>query len=139
MADNRQAALRSKVSKERVGIELSKMMAPSKDPLRAISLIDELSLHSSIFVKPSSLEKDPSRGSALQAAQVLKLVSDVFASQQQSWTADLAVTDYHWFAAALVPFRGLIHEGKKPVPAASAVMADALKVGPLEHCAVIRC
>lgn len=117
-----QAALRSKVSKERVGIELSKMMSPSKDPIRAISLIDELSLHASIFVSP--LDVDPPRHDALRAAQVLAAVSQRVAA----WGEPFRASDFHWFAAALVPFRGTTHQGKKPVPAVSAVMAESLKV-----------
>lgn len=98
------------------------MMSPSKDPLRAISLIDELSLHSSIFLSP--LDVDPPRHDALRAAQVLAAVSQ----RIEPWGEPFRLTDFHWFAAALVPFRGMTHQGKKPVPAVSAVMAESLKV-----------
>ncbi|THG99435.1 hypothetical protein EW026_g2916 [Hermanssonia centrifuga] len=46
-----QLALRTKISRERVGEELDKMMK-GRDPLRAIQLIDELSLYTSIFHVP---------------------------------------------------------------------------------------
>ncbi|KAG7121433.1 Nucleotidyltransferase lcsQ like protein [Verticillium longisporum] len=53
MADpNVLAALRIKISRERVGVELEKMMK-GNDPHRALQLIDELGLHHAIYTDPA--------------------------------------------------------------------------------------
>lgn len=110
-----QAALRTKVSKERIGIEITKML--QKRPFHALTVIDSMSLHSSIFTCEGV---DPQRDDALHAATILNRILPSFSVPE----CDLIL----WFGAALVPFRGLVCKGKKDLPAVSVVLAQGLKV-----------
>jgi len=84
-------------------------------PLRAISLIDSLGLHDSIFTS----EFNPSRQDALRCAEILDHLSNSFHTQDEIL----------WMGAALSPFRGLVcKQKKKEVPAISVVLSDSLKV-----------
>ena len=84
-------------------------------PLRAISLIDSLGLHDSIFTS----EFDPPRQDSIKCAEILSHLSDSFDTKDELL----------WLAAALSPFRGLTCQvKKKEVPAVSVVLSDGLKV-----------
>jgi hypothetical protein len=84
-------------------------------PLRAISLIDSLGLHDSIFTS----EFNPPRQDALRCAEILSHLSDSFETRDEIL----------WMGAALSPFRGLVcKQKKKEVPAISVVLSDSLKV-----------
>jgi hypothetical protein len=84
-------------------------------PLRAISLIDSLGLHDSIFTS----EFNPSRQDSLRCAEILSHLSDSFETRDEIL----------WMGAALSPFRGLVcKQKKKEVPAISVVLSDSLKV-----------
>ena len=107
----RQADLRAKVSKERIGIEVSKMM--KHHPFRAIQLIHDHDLYSSIF--QSSL--NPPNERALRAAQILDKIGP-----------HLLVDELLWLAAATAPFDGLTIKTKREQPAVLVVLAEALKV-----------
>jgi tRNA nucleotidyltransferase (CCA-adding enzyme) len=86
-------------------------------PLRAISLIDSLALHDSIFTS----EFNPSRQDSLQCAQILDHLSESFQTRDEIL----------WLGAALSPFRDLIcKQKKKEVPAISVVLSDGLKASP---------
>jgi tRNA nucleotidyltransferase (CCA-adding enzyme) len=101
------------VSRERVGIEVYKMM--QHRPLRAITLIDELGLHSSIF--PS--EGDIPRHESLQTADILDHIRQRFGGADEIL----------WLAATVSPFRGRTTQvKKKEVPTVSVVLSDGLKV-----------
>ncbi|BEI82615.1 hypothetical protein CcaverHIS002_0304830 [Cutaneotrichosporon cavernicola] len=114
------AALKTKVSKERVGIETTKML--EKQPLRAMELIDELGLHSSIFIVPDQDVQPPhDRGEALKATQILAAVL----GREGRWKASETL----WLAAAACPFRGAVAtEKKKESPAAAVVVSEGLKL-----------
>ena len=89
-------------------------------PLRAISLIDSLGLHDSIFTS----EFDPPRRDSIRCAEILSHLSKSFDTKDELL----------WLAAALSPFRGLVcHVKKKEVPAVSVVLSDGLKVGRDTH------
>jgi tRNA nucleotidyltransferase (CCA-adding enzyme) len=121
-----QAAVKTKVSRERIGIEIGKMLSPSKDPLRALTLIDQLHLHSSIFTIPPTpacpVPVSPPREDSLRSAQILSHVSQ--RKPFSEW-----IDSHLWLAAALEPFRGLTWKGKKEMHAVSAVISEDLKVG----------
>lgn len=113
-------ALKTKVSRERVGIETTKML--EKAPLRAMELIDELGLHSSIFVVPDQDVQPPhDRGEGLKATQILAAALE----REGRWKGSEAL----WLAAAACPFRGAIaSDKKKESPAAAVVVSEGLKV-----------
>lgn len=118
--DDIRAALKTKVSKERVGIETTKML--QKAPLRAMELIESLGLHSSIFAVPDQDVQPPhDRAQGLAATQILAGVLE----REGRWKA----TEALWLAAAVCPFRGATAmEKKKEGPAVAAIIADGLKV-----------
>jgi tRNA nucleotidyltransferase (CCA-adding enzyme) len=103
-----QAAIGVKVTKERVGIEVSKMM--HKNPLAALNIIDDLDLHASIF----ACDVNSPRSNSLVAGQILQRVLE-----------EMPGDDMLWFAAAVTPFKG-IRIGKRD--AISVVLGDGLKV-----------
>lgn len=114
-----QTALQSKVSKERVGIETTKMM--HKNPLLAIQLIHRLGLHEPMFT--CSVPPPHPRSEALAAAEILHAAIERGAGEG---------TELLWLAAATCPYRDAEVPGKKPVPAVSAIMAEGLKLS-TEH------
>ncbi|TXT07280.1 hypothetical protein VHUM_03450 [Vanrija humicola] len=118
-----QEALRTKVSRERVGIETYKMI--EKNPLGAAELINSLNLHSSIFMWPS----DPPhpRSEAIAAAHVL----DTLLKREELVSAApaSASTPLLWLAAAVCPYRGGITQVKnKDKPVVAVIIAEALKL-----------
>lgn len=107
-----QSAISTKVSKERVGIEIMKMMHPK--PLKALTLIDTLDLHSSVF----TCEVDPPRSEANATARILSHLTNRF-----------VVDEMLWLATALTPFRELTVKRKgKDSPAVGVVIAEGLKL-----------
>lgn len=84
-----------------------------KTPLRALSLIDELDLHSVIF----PCEVNPSRQDALATAHILHRV-----------LGDASGDELLWFAAYVSPFRDHIIKRKKEEPAISVILGEGLKV-----------
>ncbi|ORX39900.1 putative tRNA adenylyltransferase [Kockovaella imperatae] len=111
--DDIKVELRSKVSKERIGSETLKIM--QKTPLRGLTLIDRLNLHSSIF----TCAVDPPRSDALTAGMVLSAVLPRLKVEPD---------EILWLAAALYPFRDLVVQGKKPTPAVASVIGEGLKL-----------
>ncbi|PCH33236.1 hypothetical protein WOLCODRAFT_159930 [Wolfiporia cocos MD-104 SS10] len=145
-------ALVTKISRERVGEEVHKMMK-GRDPVRAIQLIDDLSLYSSIFLLPqvitSLLSEDlrPSSDS-VAAATILGAICGTVSTS----TASLPLPSVHPFilsetladrdvlgrialACALTPYRGITYTDAKGKthPAAEAVLRDGLKLGTQNH------
>ncbi|ADV20434.1 tRNA adenylyltransferase [Cryptococcus gattii E566] len=105
------AGILSKVSKERIGIETTKML--HNNPFHALSLIHSLDLYPYMF----SCEIDPPRQEAFAAAQILNQVA-----KRKS------VDEVLWLATAAVPFRGLTVKRKgRDVPASSVVISEGLK------------
>lgn len=119
------AALASKVSKERIGIETTKML--EKTPLRAMTLIDELHLHSSIFTAP--VDPIHPRSDALAATQIL---TQVLERSNGKFNSSNAL----WLAAAVCPFRDTTVMQKGPAPAVSLVISTGLKVSLMVACLI---
>ncbi|OCF35478.1 tRNA adenylyltransferase [Kwoniella heveanensis CBS 569] len=106
------AAISTKVSKERIGIEVTKML--HNNPFKAMTLIDNLGLHSSVF----HCEVDPPRASASASAQILSQLNGRF-----------LVDETLWLATAATPFAGVnIKRKGKDLPAAAIVISEGLKL-----------
>ncbi|KAH9850667.1 hypothetical protein C2E23DRAFT_734552 [Lenzites betulinus] len=152
-----QEALRVKISRERVGEELDKMMG-GRNPLLSIDLINVLSLYTSVFSLPQGvnvkLSGDPSPPQhALKAAIILHVVSQ--AKNIGATLSDLpfpTLPPIHplllselstpkspsrrlYLATALTPYRHLtyIQSKGKVRPAAEAVIRESLKLGGQYH------
>ncbi|OJT13222.1 CCA tRNA nucleotidyltransferase, mitochondrial [Trametes pubescens] len=147
-----QEALRMKISRERVGEELDKMMG-GRNPLLAIDLINVLSLYSSVFSVPENtgilLSEPPSSlQNALKAAVILHALSNPESSSTtlsglsvpplpaahplllSELTTQNSPSRRLYLAAALTPYRNLIYTQKNKMhPATEAVLRDGLKLG----------
>ncbi|KAH9947968.1 hypothetical protein B0H21DRAFT_821480 [Amylocystis lapponica] len=144
-----QEALVSKISKERVGEEIDKMMK-GRDPLRAVQLINSLSLFSSIFSIPQSIQSKMSAPpeppyTSLAAASILSAFL-----QHPSAPSWLSLPPVHplllsetpalpiarlFLACALTPYRNLTYVDPKgkPHPVVEAALRDGLKLGTQNH------
>ncbi|GAW08335.1 trna nucleotidyltransferase [Lentinula edodes] len=121
-------ALVSKVARERAGMELTKMMK-GRDPVHAISLIQDLSLFDPIFsVIPTDVVSTFSHPrsaniDSLKATSILRLLlSDTY-------------TDRLYLAATLTPYLGVTYKDKKhrEFPAITYVIRESLKLGTQNH------
>ncbi|KAF4572560.1 CCA tRNA nucleotidyltransferase, mitochondrial [Pleurotus pulmonarius] len=145
-----QAALRTKVSRERVGEELTKMVK-GRNPRHAIQLLHDLSLFSSVFsVLPNEITSALSSSvrddaSGLKAAVLLDtLLHPPSTSSPRlpavhptmlSTSDEPACTARLFLAAALTPYRGISYSDKKkkPHPAVEAAIRESLKLGTQNH------
>ncbi|KAJ6519339.1 hypothetical protein C8R45DRAFT_808031 [Mycena sanguinolenta] len=146
-----QDALVTKVKRERVGEEISKMMKGS-DPSRSIQMIDQLSLYESIFnvippeVKASLSASIAPSSSSVKAAYVLKSVLSPAGSALENITPihpalassakdDPSATARLYLAAALIPHFGITYTDrkKKPQPAVECAIRESVKLGVQNH------
>ncbi|EGO02775.1 hypothetical protein SERLA73DRAFT_176148 [Serpula lacrymans var. lacrymans S7.3] len=147
-----QEALSVKISRERVGEEIDKMMKGPK-PLRSIKLIHELSLYSCIFSIPPEIMQIMSAplshlDSSLAATSVLHaLISTDSTSISASHLPPLHPTLLHatrdvvgnaarlYLASALFPYHVITYTDKKKRQhlAVEAVLQEGLKLGKQNH------
>ncbi|KAG7450132.1 transfer RNA nucleotidyltransferase [Guyanagaster necrorhizus] len=142
-------ALVSKVSRERVGEEVSKMMK-GHSPLHAMQLINEFDLYDSIFSAiPLEIKNTFSRTPekvmlSLQCTAVLQALIDHSMSSpllplHQALLAvvnnDATCKSRLYLACAIAPYIGITYEDKKKktYPAAFSVIRDSLKLGTQNH------
>ncbi|KAK7468557.1 CCA tRNA nucleotidyltransferase, mitochondrial [Stygiomarasmius scandens] len=139
-----QDALVSKVARDRVGEELSKMMK-GNDPLHSIRLINDLGLYRSIFsVIPPSISDTFSaspgpESSSLKAATILQaFVSSSIAVHPtllQPLHSDPTCKPRLFLATALLPYLGISYRDAKgkSLPAVAYVLRECLKLGTQNH------
>ncbi|KAI0063193.1 hypothetical protein BV25DRAFT_1915513 [Artomyces pyxidatus] len=141
-------ALAQKITRERVGEEIDKMMG-GRNPLRSIQLIDSLSLFTTIFCIPeptaSTLSGPAASPSlAVAAAAILRTFlrpeARIFDHPALHPLLASAVTSPSVaarlnLACALTPYRGVtyVDHKKKERPAVEAAIRDGLKVGTKNH------
>ncbi|CAM9325472.1 unnamed protein product [Discosporangium mesarthrocarpum] len=142
-----QTALRSKVSRERVGTEVSGMLSGKMaQPALALSRLEELGLLESVFTLPPALTPPPpdggynwSRGvAAARAAARLMSKQANAAAQTEAGVAEgggamsgaNACVRELFLSCVLVPLSGVGHVAKKGkvVPAAQFVLRESLKL-----------
>ncbi|KAK7064653.1 tRNA nucleotidyltransferase [Favolaschia claudopus] len=157
-----QDALVTKVKRERVGEEISKMMK-GPDPTRTIQMIDDLSLYEAIFnvvppeIKSSLSAPLASSTSSVKAALTLHtlLTSNSNSTPTNPQQTDLppvhptllstakdttntntnTTTARLYLAAALIPHFGVIYPDKKkrPQSAVECAVRESLKLGTQNH------
>ena len=132
-------ALRLKISRERIGVEVTKMLAgtvtdrlltslafaicpspeltlschPGSDPANALRLIDDLGLYSAIFTDPSIQESpSPSTMAWKKGYGCLKYVTEepMFAGLRDTFLHLRYDLFLSWVAAAIVPWESVITE-----------------------------
>ena len=127
-------ALRLKISRERVGIEIQKMLQ-GRNPHVALKLIDTLSLFDAIFMPP--IETPP-----VLAAEHMPIAADIVAhiiyrSVDKPYgnlrsCADSKHDQYvAWLIAAVTPWKGYMFEGKdtaKRIPGAATAVREGLRM-----------
>jgi len=144
-----QAALIEKITRERVGEELDKMMG-GRDPLMSLRLLDELSLFPLVFHIPpaiaSILSSRPSSTSlGLAAASILQTFlrpdtalfrhPPVHAMILSGLSSSTSVVPRLYMACALTPYKGItyVDEKGKTHSAVESVIRESLKVGTKNH------
>ncbi|KAJ7071400.1 hypothetical protein C8F01DRAFT_1317206 [Mycena amicta] len=142
-----QDALKTKVTRDRVGEEMSKMMKGS-DPVRAIELIHDLSLYNAVFnvlppkvVQSLSAPLAPSV-SSVKAARIVRTIlrpatdlPSIHPSILSVAKTDPSVAARLYLAAALTPFAGLTYldHKKKPQSAMEGAIRESLRLGTQNH------
>ncbi|KAG6866248.1 hypothetical protein C0991_006835 [Blastosporella zonata] len=143
-----QHALVTKVARERVGEELSKMMK-GRDPLGAIQIIRDLSLYDSIFsvIPPpvmATFSSPPvSRDAAFAAALITQnllhpaepsSLPPLHTSYLSAINADPTSRPRLYLAAILTPYKSITYQDKKKTPlAVEYIIRDVLKLGTQSH------
>ncbi|KDQ54903.1 hypothetical protein JAAARDRAFT_38018 [Jaapia argillacea MUCL 33604] len=147
-----QLAITSKISRERVGEEIDKMMK-GRDPLRSIQLIDSLSLYASIFWLPTSTSSTLVNAplpysTALAASAILQAILNPGSSRSSSvplppvhplftslLASDPSTLARLYLAAALTPYRGLAYNDSKGKQRSvvEASIREGLKLGTKNH------
>ncbi|KAF8167836.1 hypothetical protein B0H34DRAFT_683268 [Crassisporium funariophilum] len=144
-----QDALASKVSRERLGDEIGKMMT-GRDPLRSAQLIHELSLYDTIFYNISKEAKSTVSGhstrgpdealAAISIFHALVSLQDPQLLSPDSGLLSVIQTDSIskarlYLAAILIPYLGLTYQNskKKTLPVVELVIRDSLKLGTQNH------
>ena len=151
------AALASKVSRERVGIEVDKMLS-GRDPRYALQLLAQLQLYWVVFMPPPALSQRMGRSSdhgahidelvhdapderaALSLSDhfdsLLRGTSPLWSRLPTDWLARVRSPDWRaqrrlvWYAIALYPLRDLYIQAKKqPAWAGAVTLSAGLKLG----------
>ena len=151
------AALASKVSRERVGIEVDKMLS-GRDPRYALQLLAQLQLYWVVFMPPPALSQRMGRSSdhgahidelvhdapderaALSLSDsfdsLLRGTSPLWSRLPADWLARVRAPDWSaqrrlvWYAIALLPLRDLYVQAKKqPAWAGAVTISAGLKLG----------
>ncbi|KAJ1675754.1 CCA tRNA nucleotidyltransferase, mitochondrial [Spiromyces aspiralis] len=129
------ADLAAKISRERVGVEVDKMLC-GPNPLLSIQLIHDYGLFCDIFVLPDNPDfkftgklKDPAL-SLLLARQVHSILSDPLFSQEPVQALDSGEVRGIYLACCLYPFIDMTVEekNKKVVSAAKMILRDGVKL-----------
>ena len=127
-------ALRMKISRERVGVEVGKIFA-GPDPLTGLTYINDLDLYSTVFADPTSTYC-PDHGTAQMAYVALRdlLCSKSVISEHLHLNEDRSLS---WFLAAYVPWyesenKAYVasREGLKVTNLISKILDDAIKFRP---------
>ncbi|WFD20897.1 CCA tRNA nucleotidyltransferase [Malassezia caprae] len=140
-------ALSRKVSRERVGIEVDKMLA-GPDPHHALKLLAELHLYPAVFELPPPISTQPMPADGTRPVAPVVVISAFFDSLVRStdayaslylrlppsWLAQVrdAPTAQRllWYSIALLPLHGCrVSQGKHSVWAGSMTVSDGLKLG----------
>ncbi|KAF8473966.1 hypothetical protein BDZ91DRAFT_712896 [Kalaharituber pfeilii] len=124
-------ALRLKISRERVGTEVEKMLK-GKDPYLSLSLIDEMGLFTSIFCPPVEALPELPVEHLTSAINILNYIfthpptslSKTFSTAYEQFLA--------WHIAAVIPWNGRV-VGEKHLPAAAVGSREGLKLPNKEY------
>ncbi|KAG9290793.1 hypothetical protein G9A89_011756 [Geosiphon pyriformis] len=127
-------ALLSKISRERVGIEIDKMIKAS-DPLHSFELIQSFNLYEIIFIPPSQttiisgIIHKPIMG-----VNVSRILKWLISSGESTLDPDISIRPLAevrslYLASILVPYLNVVvQDGKREVPAVSSIIRKSLKL-----------
>ncbi|KAK4975633.1 hypothetical protein LTR28_009066 [Elasticomyces elasticus] len=129
-----QAALKAKISRERIGKELEKMLK-GPDPCTALGLIDRLGLYETIFSDPTKNNDKlkPNVGYFRHSYSMVHEITERDDATQQIFIRDAEDRYLAWQVAALVPWVDAPQQppsrpgGKLPLPIAADVAMEGIK------------
>ncbi|KZV95619.1 hypothetical protein EXIGLDRAFT_610365 [Exidia glandulosa HHB12029] len=141
-----QQAIMAKVSRERVGIEVEKMLN-GRDPPTAIELIHDLSLYHTVFAVPPTVALSQPPGDSQTAVIATILVQNILSSSSDTSPLssihrtllehalnDKEVKARLYMGAAVTPFSGGTYVAKKKKHfAAEAAIWEGLRLGTQGH------
>ncbi|KAH9921394.1 uncharacterized protein B0H18DRAFT_1086105 [Fomitopsis serialis] len=142
-----QEALGLKISKERIGHESAHVEHIARDPLRALDLLLELSLYSTVFQAPQSAASSQSLepvNHALAAGSIFRALCNpdhspnltpVHATLVDPFEKNMALRGRLYLACALTPYRDITYTDAsgKHHPASEIVIHESLKLGAQHH------
>ncbi|ORZ13052.1 hypothetical protein BCR42DRAFT_461689 [Absidia repens] len=137
--ENIKNALVSKISRERIGTEIDKMLT-GPSPLRSLQLIHQNGLYHTIFTPPSNLQQSPQDAwQAVCAAGTMDWLLRDEAHNTTTMDVNKSSSSLRkavnkderrilYLGAFLFPYLNLVSESKKrPVPTVQLVLRDSIK------------
>jgi tRNA nucleotidyltransferase/poly(A) polymerase len=128
-------ALRRKISRERVGVELEKALS-GPDPHEALRLVFDLDLYETIFSDPAVANVDHYSPDTDGWQVVIDALNDMLSSEgiiATNFARDREEQYFAWQLAAMVPYRDTPHpvssdpNRKPPPPVAVTVVKEGIK------------
>ncbi|KAI9260619.1 hypothetical protein BDA99DRAFT_439619 [Phascolomyces articulosus] len=120
-------ALESKISRERIGIELEKMMT-GPSPLYAIQMLHQLGLYHLVFAAPSPITEGTVGDSSLATRAVGAVQWLSYQNLEKLRPQSTDERRLLYLNSALLPFLGVSSEFKKrSIPAVHLVLKDSIK------------
>ncbi|KAJ3127357.1 CCA tRNA nucleotidyltransferase, mitochondrial [Nowakowskiella sp. JEL0407] len=127
-------AFKNKLSKERVGIELDKMLS-GNDPLRALKLISEFGYYRLVFEPPASFDQEIviEEDLSIQIAEVLSRIFDSPEVITKLAPSLPALNNLHkrllYLCSALTPYHPHTYmEKKKEIPVVRYIVMNSMKL-----------
>jgi tRNA nucleotidyltransferase (CCA-adding enzyme) len=125
-------AFETKLSRERIGVEIHKMFKGA-DPLRAIQLICDFNCYHSVFLPPPDvLDQMVSPIDALKVSKTLNLILKSDLLKEITWLShvnDLEILFHLYLAASICPFRKISYRQKnKALLSPKYVVGTSLKL-----------
>ncbi|KAI5850992.1 hypothetical protein BZA05DRAFT_337958 [Tricharina praecox] len=124
-------ALRMKISRERIGVEIEKMLQ-GPNPYRALTLMDSLTLFDAIFTPPiDALPTLPVENLSLATAVLQHILTSPDCTNLQSLAVDKHDQYVAWLLASFSPWAGHLFPGvdtRKNIPAAATAAREGLRM-----------
>ncbi|KAI8394255.1 uncharacterized protein BYT42DRAFT_487526 [Radiomyces spectabilis] len=116
-------ALSTKISKERIGIELDKMLS-GPSPLHSLKLLYSLDLYPVVFAPPANIVS----GSVKDSSMSVRAAGIIQWYESQLYPKSLDEQRLLYLGATVLPFSDLVVEKKKrPIPAIQIVLRDSIR------------
>ncbi|KAF3924077.1 hypothetical protein ABW21_db0209287 [Orbilia brochopaga] len=145
MNEDIKAALRLKISRERVGVEVEKMLKCVPREHDALSIISRLKLAPCIFESAGARETYAGKMDDSRFAVAIDVVKWLFNGKDDAKVATRLANDERdryiaWLFAAGTPWAGIVgKDGKRMAPVAATGARDGLKLSNRDFETLVRC